>query len=147
MKCEMAEFNPTKGAKFGQYGVARIGKGKREKRREGGGHSPSTTPFTFTHIFPIFIPFPTVKLRPLRSTPVHLLMDCVEAALDKTFTPQLHPAQDNPARTTPRETWKGHRACFECRRHVLICVILCDDPNTDVYSFSSYRKKTKCEPL
>lgn len=45
-------------------------------------------------------------------------MECVEVALDKTVTQQLHPAQDNPARSTPRETWKGHRACVECRRHV-----------------------------
>lgn len=45
-------------------------------------------------------------------------MDCVTAALDRTFTQQPHMAQDDPDRTTPRETWKGHRACFECRRHV-----------------------------
>ncbi|KAJ6076991.1 hypothetical protein N7499_008972 [Penicillium canescens] len=37
------------------------------------------------------------------------------------------------------------RPRFDFPLTVLICVIVCDDPNTDVYSFSSYRKKTKCD--
>lgn len=154
----MSASNAEKGPNFGVTVLGHLcgGLGSAE-------HSPST---------PLFTSNPSASSPTSFSGQIatfissYLLMDCVEVALKKTSTEHLYPTQDNPTPTTTHKTWKGRRACFECRRYVDCTyvpffhpIFHCSlpilgfrldradpcMPNTDIHSFSSYRKKTKCE--
>lgn len=45
-------------------------------------------------------------------------------SIDRRLYHAPNMTQDQAERPTPPETWKGHRACFECRRYVTLSLQL-----------------------